>query len=385
MWHNRLTLLKSDQGTGVYSLSKPGAKIMNNLLRMSWVIVEKVVYIFSIASARPCCCWFGGCPTDAKKVLSTQTPLSSEDTPIGGQAVIEGVMMRSPKSIATAVRKPDREILIKSNLYVGLSKRYKVLNTPILRGAVTFFETLFIGIRALNFSADVAIEEQEKAEKGSDWERPQTKKIRDALMLVGIIVLAFAVGVGIFFALPLFLIEIMGLSKNALSFNVAAGIIRVSFFLGYLWAISRWKEIRRIFEYHGAEHKSINAFESGEELSVENLGKYSTHHPRCGTSFLLIVVILAIFLFAAADTIVEMMIGHRPFVSQRFITHFSLLPLLAGISYELLKLSGKKRNNRYVRWVTAPGLWLQKITTKEPDDAQLEVAIAALKSALEES
>ena len=323
--------------------------------------------------------------TNAKKVLSTGTVLFSEDISVGGQAVIEGVMMRTPKNIATAVRKPDREILIKRDPYIGLSKRHKVLNTPILRGAVTFFEMVFIGIRALNFSADVALVEQERAEKGMDWNRPQGKKVIHGLMLVGITVLAFALAIGIFFALPLFLTEVMGLSKNALSFNIAAGIIRVSFFLAYLYAISQWKEIRRIFEYHGAEHKSINAFESGEELSVENLRKYSTHHPRCGTSFLLIVVMLAIVLFVVADTIVEMMLGHRPTVFQRFITHFSFLPLLGGISYELLKLSGKKRNNRYVRWLMGPGLWLQRITTKEPNDAQLEVAVAALKSALEEA
>ena len=310
---------------------------------------------------------------------------TSEDLSVGGQAVIEGVMMRTPKNIATAVRKPDREILIKRDPYIGLAKRHKVLNTPILRGAVTFFEMVFIGIRALNFSADVVLVEQERAEKGMDWNRPQGRKVIHGLMLVGVIVLAFALAIGIFFALPLFLTEVMGLSKNALSFNIAAGIIRVSFFLAYLYAISQWKEIRRIFEYHGAEHKSINAFESGEELSVENLRKYSTHHPRCGTSFLLIVVILAILLFVVADTIVEMMLGHRPTVFQRFITHFSFLPLLGGISYELLKLSGKKRNNRYVRWLMGPGLWLQRITTKEPNDAQLEVSIAALKSALEET
>ncbi len=322
---------------------------------------------------------------NAEKALSAGRPRSSQDTSVGGQAVIEGVMMRSPKGIATALRKPNREILIKSDLYIGLSKRYKILNTPILRGAVTFFEMLYIGIRALNFSADVALVEQEKAQKGMDWERTEGKKFTDRLMLVGIIVFAFALAVAIFFALPLFLTDVMGLSKNALSFNVGAGIIRVSLFLAYLWAISQWKEIGRLFEYHGAEHKTVNAFESGEELSIENLRKYSTHHPRCGTSFLLIVVSLAILLFAVADTIVEMKIGHRPAIFQRFITHFSLLPLLAGISFELLLLSGKKRNNRYVQWLISPGLWLQRITTKEPDDAQLEVAMMALKSVLKES
>jgi uncharacterized protein YqhQ len=358
---------------------------MNNPLGMSCLMMQRLGNIFWIATARPLCSWFGRCRTNAKEVLAGGTLLFSEDISVGGQAVIEGVMMRAPKSIATAVRKPDREILIKSDPYIALSKRYKALDTPILRGAVAFFEMLFIGIRALNFSADVALVEQERAEKGADWKRPKGKKFTDGLMLVGMIVLAFALAIGIFFALPLFLTQVMGLSKNALSFNMAAGIIRVSFFLAYLCAISQWKEIKRIFEYHGAEHKSINAFESGEELSVENLRKYSTHHPRCGTSFLLIVVVLAIFLFAVADTIVEIMIGDRPTVLQRFITHFSFLPLLGGISYELLKLSDKKRDNRLLRRLMAPGLWLQKITTKDPDDAQIEVAIVALKSALEES
>ena len=309
----------------------------------------------------------------------------SEDQSVGGQAVIEGVMMRSPRRIATAVRKPDREIVTKNNPYVALSKRHKLLNIPVLRGALSFFEMLIIGLKALNLSADIALEEAEKAEKGPDWQRTRGERIKDGLILAGVVVLALGLALGLFFALPLFLTEVLGLSKHALSFNVVAGIIRVSFFLAYLWGISRWQEIKRIFAYHGAEHKSIYAFESGEELTVENVRKHSTHHPRCGTSFLLIVVILAILLFAVADTIVEIYIGHRPALWQRFITHFSLLPLLGGISYELLKLSGKKRDHQYVRWLAAPGLWLQKMTTQEPDDAQLEVALVALNSALEET
>jgi len=294
-------------------------------------------------------------------------------------------MMRSPRRIATAVRKPDREIVTKNDPYVALSKRHKLLNIPVFRGALSFFEMLFIGLKALNLSADIALEEAEKEEKGPDWQRTRGERIKDGLILAGIIVLAFGLAIGLFFALPLFLTEVTGLSKHALSFNVVAGIIRVSFFLAYLWGISQWQEIKRILAYHGAEHKSIYAFESGEELTVENVRKYSTHHPRCGTSFLLIVVILAILLFAVADTIVEIYLGHRPALWQRFITHFSLLPLLGGIAYELLKLSGKKRDHRYVRWLTAPGLWLQTMTTQEPDDAQLEVALVALNSALEET
>jgi len=319
----------------------------------------------------------------AQDVSSKTRAFVSDEHSVGGQAVIEGVMMRSPRSIATAVRKADQKIITKKDPYIALSKRHKLLNIPVFRGALSFFEILVIGLKALNFSADIALEETEKAEKGSDWQRTRGERIKDGLILAGVIVLALGLALGIFFALPLFLTEVIGLSKNALSFNAVAGVIRVCFFLSYLWAISWWKEIKRILEYHGAEHKSIYAFESGEELTIENVRKYSTHHPRCGTSFLLIVVMLAILLFAVADTIVEIQIGHRPTLLQRFITHFSLLPLLGGISYELLKLSGKKRDNRYVRWLAAPGLWLQKITTQEPDDSQMEVAIVALKSALE--
>ena len=351
-------------------------------MEINGTILCKVITLFGVAICRP-----HSRPTEqscANSEKSSSRRTISDDLAVGGQAVIEGVMMRSPSRIATAVRKPDQEILIKSDPYVPLAKRHKLLNTPVVRGALSFFEMLVIGIRTLNYSADVALVEEEKAEKGPDWERPRHRKITDALILSGSVVLALAGAVGIFFALPLLLTEVTGLSKNAFSFNMIAGIIRASFFLAYLWAISQWKQIKRIFEYHGAEHKSIFAFESGEELTLENVRKYTTHHPRCGTSFLLIVVILAILLFAVADTIVELQIGHRPTVVQRFITHFSLLPLLGGISYELLKLSGKKRDNRYVRWLSAPGIWLQKITTKEPDDSQLEVAIAALKSALEE-
>ena len=318
-----------------------------------------------------------------KEVASSAIVLFSENKLVGGQAVIEGVMMRAPDRIATAVRRLDKEILVKSDPYIALSKRHKVLNIPVLRGALSFFEMLYIGLRALNYSADVALAEAEKAEKGVDRERTQGEKIRDGLMLGGSVLLAFGLAIGLFFALPLLLTQVIGLTKNALSFNMVAGIIRMIFFLVYLWAISQWKEIKRIFEYHGAEHKSIYAFESGEELTVENVRKYTTHHPRCGTSFLLIVVILAILLFAVADTLFEMKIGHRPSFPQRFITHFSLLPFLGGISFELLRFSGKKRNNRVVRWLSAPGLWLQKITTQEPDDTQLEVALVALKSALE--
>ena len=359
-------------------------KIRKYISAMSCFLLQGLLAgpcIFSVESHS--CCQAGSGKAVRRGCSHKKAPLSADQS-VGGQAVIEGVMMRSPRRIATAVRKPDKAILTKNDPYIALSKRHKLLNIPVFRGALSFFEMLVIGLKALNFSADIALEESQRAEKGADWQRSSGERIKDGLILVGTLILALGLALCVFFALPLFLTEVIGLSKGALSFNVIAGIIRASLFLAYLWGISRWKEIKRILEYHGAEHKSIYAFESGEKLTVEAVRKHSTHHPRCGTSFLLIVVILAIVLFAVADTVVEMQIGHRPTLFQRFITHFSLLPLLGGISYELLKLSGKKRDNRYVRWLTAPGLWLQRITTQEPDDTQLEVAIVALKSALEE-
>jgi len=318
-----------------------------------------------------------------KRSAVNQTKRASEERAVGGQAVIEGVMMRSPHRIVTAVRTTRGKIISKVDPFIPLAKRYKLFNIPVVRGALSFFEMMIIGIRALNFSADMALEEVQRAEKGNDWQRTRGEKLTDGLILAGMIILALGLAIGIFFALPLFLTEVLGLSQTALAFNATAGGIRVGLFLSYLWLISQWKEIRRILEYHGAEHKSIYAYESGKALTVGNVRRYSTHHPRCGTSFLLIVVILAIFLFAIADTIVELKLGHRPTVVQRFATHFSLLPLLGGLSYELLKLSGRKRGNRYVQWLSTPGLWLQQITTREPDNAQMEVAIVALKRALE--
>jgi uncharacterized protein YqhQ len=349
---------------------------------LSCILLQGLLAGPSIVPRGDHACWQAGSGKDVRRGCSRKKALLSDDQAVGGQAVIEGVMMRSPHRIVTAVRKPDQTVITKNDPYIALSKRHKLLNIPVLRGALSFFEMLVIGLKALNFSADIALEESQRAEKGADWQRSSGERIKDGLILVGTLALALGLALSVFFALPLFLTEVIGLSKGALSFNLIAGTIRASLFLAYLWGISRWKEIKRILEYHGAEHKSIYALESGEELTVEAVRKHSTHHPRCGTSFLLIVVILAIVLFAVADTVVEMQIGHRPTLAQRFITHFSLLPLLGGISYELLKLSGKKRDNRYVRWLVAPGLWLQRITTQEPDDAQLEVAIVALKSAL---
>ncbi|HEX9911678.1 MAG TPA: DUF1385 domain-containing protein [candidate division Zixibacteria bacterium] len=308
------------------------------------------------------------------------TKLAEKEKHIGGQAVIEGVMMRSSIRVSTAVRKQSGEIVVKNEDYTPLSKRYKLLNIPVIRGVVSFVEMLIIGIKSLNFSADVAVEEIEEKE-GKNKNKSRSKSSR-GLMLALAVILALGLGILIFFFLPLFFSSLLRIKREALAFNLVAGIIRVAMFLIYVWAISLFKDFKRIFEYHGAEHKSIYAYEADEDLTFEKVKKFSTRHPRCGTSFILIVAIFAIFIYSISDTIYILIAGTYPPLLKRFLLHFTLLPLVAGGSYELLKLSGKTKDNRITRTLSAPGIWLQKITTKEPDESQLEVAIVALESAL---
>lgn len=303
--------------------------------------------------------------------------VTEKEKHIGGQAVIEGVMMRSSKRVSTAVRKQSGEIVVKNEDYIPLSKKYKLLGIPIIRGVISFVEMLVIGIRSLNFSADVAVEEIE--EKEGKKKKSQSSR---GLMLGLAVILALALGIFIFFFLPLFFSNLLKIKREALAFNLVAGGIRVAMFLIYVWAISRFKDFKRIFEYHGAEHKSIYAYEAGDELTSENVKKFSTRHPRCGTSFILIVAIFAILVYSISDTVYTLIAGTYPILLKRFLLHFTLLPLVAGGSYELLKLSGKTKDNRITRIFSAPGIWLQKITTQEPDESQLEVAIVALENAL---
>ncbi|MCD6575420.1 DUF1385 domain-containing protein [Candidatus Aerophobetes bacterium] len=295
---------------------------------------------------------------------------------VGGQAVIEGVMMRSPRWVTVAVRKNNGEIVVKKDPYVSLTKRHWLLNLPIIRGAIALAETLYIGIKALTFSAEIVAQEEEEDADEKVEEKVKTKReqILTTIWLSLSIALGAFLALFLFFYLPLFLAGLLRI-KSGFLFNVVDGIIRISIFLIYLWLITIWKSMRRIFEYHGAEHKSIFALEAGEDLTVDNVKKYTTHHPRCGTSFLLVVMLVSIGVF--------IFLGKPNTVQERLI-RLLFVPLIAGISYEIVKLSGKKATNPLVRALIAPGLWLQRITTKEPDDEQLEVAIAALKSSLEE-
>ncbi len=297
---------------------------------------------------------------------------------VGGQAVIEGVMIRSETHISTAVRRADNSILVKTTAHTPISKRHKSFALPIIRGFVSLFEMMWIGISSLNFSAEIAAQDIDRVEGKEVGEVKKSSSVMLALSIV------FALGMGVlfFFFLPLWIASLFGLGKDALLFNIVAGSVRVVFFLGYVSLLMLFKDFRRIFEYHGAEHKSIWAWEMKDELTAVAAKKYTTLHPRCGTSFILIVALFAILVFAISDTIFQVVTGQPPHLLVRFALHFSLLPIVSGGSYELLKLSGKTRDNKLTKILIKPGLWLQLITTKEPSLDQLEVAIVAVKASL---
>ena len=291
---------------------------------------------------------------------------------VGGQAVIEGVMMRAPRAVAIAVRRPNGEIVVRKELVVPLSERFPIVKLPIIRGAVALFSSLIIGIKALNFSANEAMTEEEKGKEGekaggelSSW------------AMAGTMAVAFGFGICLFFLFPLYLTKLITpvIGDNNIVFNLVDGVIRVVVFLLYIWGISQMNDIQRVFQYHGAEHKSIFAYEAGEELTIGNVQKYSRLHPRCGTSFLLIVMLVSIAVFSLIPKL-------WPFIFKAG-SRIVLLPLIAGISYEFLKWSAKNDSHPLVKMIIAPGLALQRLTTREPDEQQLEVAIRSMNEALE--
>ena len=303
----------------------------------------------------------------------------SADLNVGGQAVIEGVMMRSPHTISTAVRKPDGGITVKNQPFVSLTQRHKILGKPLIRGLVSFGEMLVISIKTLNYSAEIAMEEEGESKTKEDKEKSSFFK---SAYLALTMILALTLGFGIFFFLPLLFSQLLGVKKEALAFNLIAGCARVTLFIVYVWIISQFGEFKKIFQYHGAEHKSIFTYEAGKELTVENVKGFSTRHPRCGTSFILIVVVFAILIYSISDTIYYLVAGVPPTLPKRMLVHLILLPLVAGGGYELLKISGKTRDRKITKILSAPGLWIQRITTREPNEAQIEVALTALQNAL---
>jgi uncharacterized protein YqhQ len=289
---------------------------------------------------------------------------------IGGQAVIEGVMMRAPRSMAIAVRRPSGEIVVRRDMVDPLSERFPVVKLPIVRGAVALFSSLITGIKALNFSANEAL-----VEEGGDQKEGELS----SWAMAGTMAIAFGFGILLFFILPLYATKLLTqmnlISDNNIVFNLVDGVIRVAVFLLYIWSISRMKDIQRVFQYHGAEHKSIFAFEAGEDLTVSNVRRYSRLHPRCGTSFLLIVMLVSIVIFSLIPKL-------WPFYMKAG-ARVVLLPLIAGVSYEFLKWSARNDHSPLVKMIIAPGLALQRLTTREPDDSQLEVAIRSMQEALE--
>ena len=292
---------------------------------------------------------------------------------IGGQAVIEGVMMKSPNYISTAVRKPSKKIKTKTEKSVSLTVRSKLLGLPFIRGVVSLFEMLIIGFKTLTYSANEALEEEEE----------ELGKVGMFLTIMS----AVLFGLGLFVVLPYVLTVLVGVieESNALLFNFIDGMIKLVIFIIYLIVISFMHDIKRVFQYHGAEHKTVNCYEAGEKLIVKNVKKYSALHPRCGTSFILIVILIGVVVLSFVPIFMQFIFSgvmDWHWALKRLILLFGrilfLLPI-AGIAYEFLRLSARFRDSKVMEFCMSPGLLAQRLTTREPSTDQIEVAIAALK------
>ncbi len=296
-------------------------------------------------------------------------------TTIGGQALIEGLLMIGPENAAIAVRKPDGEIIVDKR---ELPPKSFVTKIPVIRGIRAFFRQMVLGIKALMYSAEFADIEDGAAEPGrieKFIDRLFGDNFKDAAIYFAVII-SIALSVGLFILLPNLLAGFLSFNKDSaggvLMYNLFEGVLRLLIFLGYLMAVSRMKDIRRVWQYHGAEHKTIHAYEHGDELNIENVRKHSTKHPRCGTSFLFLVMIISIILFSFLG-------WHSIWIN--ILSRLILIPFIAGISYELLKLAGRCEW-KIMKFVNAPGLLLQRLTTREPEDDMIEVALKAFDSVL---
>jgi uncharacterized protein YqhQ len=290
--------------------------------------------------------------------------VAKRDAPVGGQAVLEGVMMRGISTWAVAVRNPEGQVELSSEALVPWAKRHRLWRVPVIRGVVALGESLKIGFRALAIAANAQLEEDEEGDKEEigGWVWGLT------------IVLSLALSIGLFFVVPVGLTSLIkDQLGSSLLFWLVEGVLRTAIFIGYIAAISRLPDLRRVFEYHGAEHKTISCYEAEDQLVPARAKLYSRLHPRCGTSFLLIVMVLAIFVFAPIGL---------PAWYWLLASRILGIPLIAGLSYEVIKWAGRNRRKRWVRAVMWPGLMLQNLTTREPDDDQLEVAIQSLKAVL---
>ncbi len=294
--------------------------------------------------------------------------LAQENVLLGGQAVLEGVMMRSPGAFAVAVRRPDGEIAFLAERAVAWTRRHRVLALPVVRGAVTLVQTLGLGIRALNFSTEQAFPEEAREKEGGSGAGPWIS-----------VALALVLGIGLFFVVPLAVTE--GIRRlwpplgGGVAFNLVDGLVRGTIFLAYVWAIGRIPDIGRLFRYHGAEHKVVHAWEAGRGMDPATVQRYPVLHPRCGTSFLLFVMIVSILVFCFIPAAWP--------AWGKALARVALVPLIAGLSYELIRFSARHRDHPLARVLVQPGLWLQRLTTGEPDDAMVEVSLAAFHRAAE--
>lgn len=298
-------------------------------------------------------------------------------TSIGGQAVIEGVMMRGTKTYTVAVRKPDQEIVMDKQPVTAIMTKYALFKLPLLRGVATFIDSMVIGIKTLAYSAEFfEVEEESEPSKFEKYlEKKLGNKLEDYMIGFSIIV-SIVLGIALFMITPLFLSRLFkNFITNVWIQNLLEGVIRIGIFLIYIYLISKMKDIQRVFQYHGAEHKTINCLEHEEELTVENVKKHSRLHKSCGTSFLLIVMLVSVAVFAVLNI-------QNPWL--RVLSRIVFVPLIAGISYEVIRWA-RRSETKLACWISIPGMWLQKtFTTREPDDAQIEVAITALKGVLED-
>lgn len=276
---------------------------------------------------------------------------------VGGQAVIEGVMMRGKTHVAVAVRQPDGEISVDVRPVNSISDRYPILKKPFLRGVVSLVESLVMGMKALAYSAQVSGDEDEKL---------------DSKEMALTIAVSAGLAILLFIVIPTWSIRFLtGITQDHMALNLAEGVLRMAIFLAYIAAISSMNDIQRVFQYHGAEHKTIYTYEAGLPLKVENVRPFSTLHPRCGTNFLMIVMLISMFIFTFLGW---------PSLWERIASRIILMPVIAGVSYELIRYAGAHTDNPLVRIAITPGLLLQKLTTRQPDDSQIEVAIASLKA-----
>jgi uncharacterized protein YqhQ len=310
---------------------------------------------------------------------------TEDDILVGGQAVIEGVMMRSPKGYSVAVRRQDGTVRVMKDALLTLGERWKIFKVPVLRGVGVLGQALVLGIRALRFSAEEALAEETAAKRKRDSAQPQDKTKPEApekqasqvssWLIAGNLVLALGINILLFVVVPLFVTRLVQTRtgfESSLVFNGVDGLFRVLVFVLFLYSVSWMKDMNRVFQYHGAEHKTVYNFESRKPLDILTAQGFSTLHPRCGTSFLLVVMIVSILVFS---------IAHFDTFTGKLLSRIVLLPLVAGISYEIIRYSAKHPNS-LLRIVTFPGLMLQKITTKPPDNQQVEIAIRALEEAL---